>query len=49
MTSNNKKGKLISYLWLGFVGFIALIDTIGSFKANKILFKEDFYGQYVID
>jgi hypothetical protein len=49
ITNNNKYGNLISYLWLGFVGFIALIYTIGSLKADKILSKEDFYGEYVID
>ena len=42
-------GKILSYLWLGLIGFIALIYTIGSLTADKILSKEDYYGHYIID
>ena len=42
-------GKILCYLWLGLIVFIALIDAIGSLTADKILSKKDFYGQYIID
>jgi hypothetical protein len=42
-------GKILGYLWLGLIGFIVLIYTIGSLTADKILSKKNYYGEYIID
>ncbi len=42
-------GRILGYLWLGLICFVTLIYAIGSLTADKILSKEDYYGQYIID
>jgi len=49
ITRQKTYGKVLGYLWLGLIGFILLIYTLGALTADKILEKKDFYGQYVVD
>ncbi len=48
-TKKNIYGKAVGSIWLG-IGCLILISTaIRTVMAKKVLKKEDFYGQYIID
>ncbi|WP_222535427.1 hypothetical protein [Pedobacter polysacchareus] len=48
-TKKNIYGKAVGFIWMGVVGLVMISLMIHATMAKKILKKEDFYGQYIVD
>ena len=42
-------GKIAAYIWLTFLGLIALMCIVSIFKTKKEIEKDDIYGDYIIN
>lgn len=42
-------GKIVGFVWLSTIGLVLLSLALQKFNSKKILTKENYYGQYVIN
>lgn len=49
LTKKNGYGKVAGAIWLGIGALVIISITISATMTKKVLKKEDFYGQYIVD
>ncbi|MBB2145474.1 hypothetical protein GM921_08270 [Pedobacter sp. LMG 31464] len=49
ITKKSLFGKILGIIWLTLIGLIILLLVVQKLTSKKILKKESYYGQYVID